>query len=147
MSRHLSIPSALALFSLAVAAAACGTTANADPKAKAAPTDHDVCVSVFQKQRSCTDQFIPALVDLRAKLDNPPGIAAKVKADRSAVITEAKKEWANDSKDAAIAQTCTKLVATPDKDMVATAQGCLAKSACDAFVSCIMPVIEKHLHK
>src|SRR3954467_11758301 len=107
----------LAILALLVSsAAACGTTSEAAPAAKAKPSDHDVCVSVFQKQRSCTDQFIPALVDLRAKHDNPAGIAAKVKADRAGVIKEAKAEWANDSKDAAIDQTCTKL--SGDHDMV-----------------------------
>jgi hypothetical protein len=136
----------LALFAVLVSsAAACGTTVDAAPAAKAKPTSHDVCVSVFQKQRSCTDQYIPALVDLRAKLDRPAGIAAKVKADRAGVIAPAKAEWANDSKDAAIDQTCTKISADPD--MVSAAQSCLAKTECGAFVSCIMPVTVKHLSK
>jgi hypothetical protein len=127
---------------LAVLALFISTTAAADPKPK---TDHEVCVATFQKQRSCTDQFIPALVDLRAKHDVPAGMAAKVKADRAGVIAEAKKEWTNDSKDAAIEQTCKKL--ETEKELVAPAQACLAKAACDAFVTCIMPVIEKHLTK
>jgi hypothetical protein len=129
---------------LALFASACSTS-DAAPAAKAKPTDHDVCVSVFQKQRACTDAFIPVLVDLRAKHDNPPGIAAKVKADRAAVIAQAKAEWANDSKDAAIDQTCTKL--SGDHDMVAAAQLCLAKTECGAFVGCISPIIEKHISK
>ena len=134
---------------LPVLAAACGTTSDAAPATKSAvaPDDHAVCVQVFQKQRTCTDQFIPALVDTRAKYDNPPGIAAKVKADRAGVIAEAKAEWASDSTDPAIDQTCTKLLQTVDHDMVATAQGCLAKVACDAFVTCITPVFEKHIRK
>jgi hypothetical protein len=133
---------------LATFAAACGTTSDAAPppaKASAAPTDHAICVQVFQQQRTCTDEFIPALVDARAKYDNPPGIAAQVKADRAAVIAQAKVEWATDSTDAAIDQTCQQLSA--DHAMVASAQQCLAQRACGPFVSCIAPLFEKHLHK
>ena len=136
------------ILALSLFAAACGTTSDAAPATKttaAAPDDHATCVQVFTKQRTCTDQFIPALVDTRAKYDNPPGIAAQVKADRAAVIAQAKAEWATDSTDAAIDQTCSKLAA--DHDMVATAQGCLARTACDAFVTCITPVFEKHIRK
>jgi len=50
-----------------------------------------------------------------------------------------------DSTDAAIDQTCQRLSA--DHDMVASAQQCLAQRECGAFVSCIAPLFEKHLHK
>ena len=135
--------------SAATLGAACGTTSDAAPATKTATApagdDHATCVQVFQKQRACTDQFIPALVDTRAKYDNPPGIAAQVKADRAGVIAQAKTEWATDSTDAAIDHTCGTLAA--DHDMVAAAQRCLAQAPCDAFVTCITPVFEKHIRK
>jgi hypothetical protein len=126
--------------------AACGSTSDAAPAHPAATSasPHEVCVQMFQRQRSCTDQFIPALVDARARLDMPAGIAAQVKADRAGVIAQANTEWASDSTDAAIEQTCTRITDDPD---VPTAQSCLAKAGCDPFVSCIVPVLEKHLHK
>lgn len=105
----------------------------------------DTCQQVFKKQRTCTDLYIPALVELRAKLDMPAGIKARVASHRDEVIAQAKSEWKNDSTDAAIDQTCKKI---PANAPVADAKACLAKSACDAFVACIIPVTEKmFLHK
>jgi hypothetical protein len=103
--------------------------------------DHTTCEQVFRQERACTDAFIPALVDLRAKLDKPYGIKAKVASNRDDVIKQAKEEWKHDSSDAAIAQTCKKAPADTQ------AMACLAKTACDAFVACIMPVVEKNLHR
>jgi len=105
----------------------------------------DTCTQVFRQQRTCTDKYIPALVDLRAKLDLPAGIKAKVASHRDDVIAQAKEEWKHDSTDAAIEQTCKKI---PANAPVADAKACLAKSGCDAFVACIIPVTEKmFLHK
>jgi hypothetical protein len=104
-------------------------------------------VATFERQRACTDQFIPALVDMRIRMDQPPGIAAKAKSSgRDALIAEAKTEWAEDSKDENIAQACTQITTKtpPEKLQQAVPQikSCLAEAACDGFVSCLMPVIE-----
>ena len=40
-------------------------------------TTDQICRSLMQRQRGCTAQFIPALVDARVKGDNPPGAAAR----------------------------------------------------------------------
>ena len=112
--------------------------------AQAAPDNKALCVQTFQKARSCTADFIPALVDARAKYDVPKGIADEVKKDRNAVIDQAMKEWENDSKDDAINATCEKMPAPPD---AAAAQGCLAKTDCKEFVACITPVFEKQFAK
>jgi hypothetical protein len=137
--------------------AACGTTSDAapaGPTAKAPPpgtsTDQELCVEVFTRNRACTDDFIPALVDVRAKLDKPPGMAASVRSDRDAVIAEAKREWAEDSKDEAIARNCRQITANmseADREDGATSRGCLVQHSCDAYVACIRPVFEKHLGK
>src|SRR5690348_8118046 len=37
----------------------------------------DTCVSMMERQRACTDLYIPALVDLRISLDTPRGIAGE----------------------------------------------------------------------
>jgi hypothetical protein len=129
------------------------TTPSAKPVEAAQPpsTDHQaLCVQMFTRARTCTDTYIPALVDSRAKLDVPKGIADKVKADRAAVIAEAKQEWAEDSKDDKIAATCQHILASmpsPDPAMTDTVKGCLAQADCAGYTTCITPVFEKHLAK
>ena len=140
-------------------AAACGTTEAAPaqpqspPKAQRASSDSDMqqlCVEVFTRNRTCTDTYIPALVDARAKYDNPPGIADKVKADRDGIIAQAKQEWASDSTDEAIQSICTRLVASLSDDDRADgpkARECLAAADCGAYTTCIMPQFEKRFAK
>lgn len=98
------------------------------------------CQAVFAREAECTDQFIPMLVDLRMKLDKPAGIS---KENRAELIPIAKKEWAEDSKPAAVEKTCKKK--TPPKDVQAGFKKCLAEQGCDAFVKCIAPLTEKML--
>jgi hypothetical protein len=143
---------------LALFAAACGTTSDAAPaptssgKAQRADTGgdgHAPCVEVITRNRTCTDDYIPALVDVRAKYDVPAGIAAEVRTDRAGVIAHAKEEWATDSTDAAIAATCDKLMQTwngqqADAD---AARACLTESDCASYTACIMPLFEKRFTK
>ncbi len=132
---------------------ACGSVEAAPaPTSKPQPastgTDQQACVESFARSRSCTDQYIPALVDTRAKYDSPAGIGLEVKADRTAVIERAKAEWTNDSRDDAIANTCQRMMAAPDAHADAeTARGCLAEADCGAYVTCVMAIFEKHLRK
>jgi len=144
---------------LPLAIAACGTTEAAPaqpvspPKAQRASSDADtqqLCVEVFTRNRTCTDTYIPALVDARAKYDKPPGIADKVKADRDGIIAQAKTEWASDSTDEAIQNMCTRIVATlsdDDRADMPKARECLAAADCGAYTTCIMPQFEKRFAK
>ena len=127
--------------------AACGS-----PPAQTAPAQHAqasdptaTCTQTFVRERVCTDTFIPALVDARARHDMPAGIAQQVKADRDGVIAEAKTEWATDSTDAAIAQTCARLGPTFDDHQAAAATASLTKSDCAEFTASIMPLVDSHL--
>jgi hypothetical protein len=127
--------------------AACGS-----PPAQSAPPQHAqasdptaTCTQTFVRERACTDTFIPALVDARARHDMPAGIADQVKADRAGVIAEAMTEWKNDSTDDAIAQTCARLGPTFDDRQAAAANASLAKSDCAQFTASIMPLVESHL--
>src|ERR1700690_127059 len=115
------------------------------PGAASTASPAEPCTDVFVRARACTDQYIPMLVDLRAKLDHPAGIADSVKADRNGVIAQAKAEWANDSTDASIAQTCARNAAMPGD--AEAAASCLAKTDCGEFTACIAPLFEKHLAK
>ncbi|HEY1558099.1 MAG TPA: hypothetical protein VGF94_24885 [Kofleriaceae bacterium] len=116
----------------------------AAPTAKVVqPTDHQLCVQLFAKSRTCSAQFVPALVDARASADQPHGIADAVKADRAGVIAQANQEWADDSQDAAIDTRCTALPSLgSDRD---AAEHCLSAADCDGFVSCEMPILAAHL--
>lgn len=141
---------------LAVAfAAACGGSKSEpvkpEPTATAPASGGDVkavCVKTFTRARECTSDFIPALVDARARHDVPPGIADKVKENRDAVIAEGMKEWESDSTDESIAATCDKISADPSAGTDSPEfEGCLAKTSCPEFVACAIPVQEKHFAK
>jgi hypothetical protein len=151
MLRSLSL--CLALASLSTLAA-CATheaeakPATAAPKSGGTTDDHALCVKMFDRNRECTDQYIPALVDARARKDMPAGIAAEVKSDRDGVIAQAKQEWAKDSTDEAIESTCNMIVAhlsDADRADETTVGQCLEKTDCGEYVACQVPVLEKHL--
>lgn len=157
MSRLISLSLALVPVLALALVPACGTSDAAGPPVtpnQVQPTTtggaNALCVEVFTRNRTCTDQYIPALVDLRAKYDQPAGIAADVAANRADVIAHAKTEWATDSLPEAIDATCTKIAATPggftqaDAD---AAQACLASTDCTAYAACIMPLFEKRFTK
>jgi hypothetical protein len=142
------------LFSLCSLAAACGTPSDAAPAAPAAPQAASAqamqqqCVATMARSRACTDQYVPALVDARARLDRPSGIAAAVHSDRDGVVAQARSEWIKDSTDEAIAERCRAIVAHPTPEAqadVAGAQRCVAQADCGGFVACVMPIIEQHL--
>lgn len=115
--------------------AAPAAPATAAPQTAAAP---DACKALMTHARTCTDAFIPALVDARARHDAPAGIAQQVASDRAGVIAQAKQEWAGDSTDDAIAKTCANAAAVEAPD-------CSAAADCDAFVSCALPSFEARL--
>jgi len=122
------------------------------PGQTAAGGDMDsVCRDSFARQKTCTDDFIPALVDARIELDLPAGIAAEGKKDggRDALITQAKEEWSKDSEPAAVAQQCngmsSKLPAEQKTELIETHTKCLALTDCKAYVECVTPITKKML--
>lgn len=134
-SRLLRTLSLLAL----VASSACSTS-------EAKPShgdDHQACIDVSVRSRTCTDPFVAGLVDTRAKHDIPAGIAASVRSDRAGVIAQAKREWANDSTDAAIESTCK----GPDAAHIAATRDCLQRPDCAGFVACVLPSFEAALQR
>ena len=106
------------------------------------------CVKVFERQRACSDLFIPALVDLRVSLDKPAGIAAAVKKDgRQAMISTALEEWQSDSADAAIAKTCASMPGTSQlASSVTSMEKCLGAATCQAFSECVIPLMRATIH-
>jgi hypothetical protein len=141
----------IAMLSSVLLAACGGATAGTSGPKAAAQDPTAACVALFQRQRACTDTFIPALVDARVKLNVPAGIAddAKQQGGRDAIIAKAKEEWKEDSKDDAIKATCDRMVAAASDDekqqVSEDGASCVEKSSCDEFTTCVMPLVEAHL--
>jgi hypothetical protein len=141
----------IALFSLAACGASEAPPRPADVSsskvvvASQAPEGYDTCVAAFQRQRECTSDYIPALVDARVRADVPPGIAEKDRTDgREALIQLAMTEWQSDSTDEAIAEMCQKI--TNDgtagvPELIRKAEACLSESECPAFSACAVDIV------
>ncbi len=135
------------LLALAPLAAACGTASEASPakpaSAQPAADFQTSCMTVMQRNRTCTDDYLPALVDMRARADSPPGIREEVAKDRAGVIAHAREEWATDSTDEAFARNCQMLAQRSfPADAAERAQACMAKDTCGEYVPCIISVME-----
>jgi hypothetical protein len=132
---------------IVIACGSSGTKSTDVPPPVVKSSSEDVrgtCVAVFERQRECTSAFIPALVDLRVRLDVPSGIAETDRTGgRDALVAQAMEEWSHDSTDEAIARTCEKMPA--DEAMRAKAQECLKKDGCAPFVDCVIPLLQSHL--
>jgi len=100
------------------------------------------CVKLFERQRACSEQFVPALVDVRRELDQPAGIA---KADRGELVAAAFAEWKDDSTDVAIGATCDRMASRLPQPSIDTAKGCLATGPCGEFVQCVTPLLRAQL--
>ena len=124
------------------AAPAAAPTASAPAPASAAP---NTCVQVMTRARTCSAQWIPALVDARARVDIPAGITAEVRSDRAGVIAQANAEWATDSQDANLAATCSNIEARTTPGERAEGTACLAKPDCDTYVACVIPLFERRM--
>jgi hypothetical protein len=128
------------------APASAGTTTATQPEPEPAATPRDTCVATFERQRECTDIYLPALVDARIANDVPAGIAAEAAepGGRDALVATAQAEWANDSTDASISATCDGVLAEMPPEhveaMVGQASQCLAAEGCQAFVDCVIPM-------
>ena len=142
MSRCFAILSVLTL-------AACAG-AEADPKTSASPSSAtppptlvEACETYFARAATCTDQYLPALVDLRIELDQPAGIAADAQREgRAAIIGYAMTEWAEDSQPVAITAACGQIAQSIPPDQVdamrAAGERCLAMTDCGEFATCAM---------
>ena len=149
MSKYLSL--AVIVFAAACGGAETPAKKSPSPQMAAGNDVHSTCVQAFQRQRECTNEFIPALVAARVRLNAPPGIADKDKElGRDKLVAMALEEWKTDSTDEAIEQTCSNMEAKmpPEKQQQVSDQvrQCLAAEACTAFVDCLIPVIESGLH-
>lgn len=138
------------------ASAACAGAESSNDKSSASPALSEatqaqaLCVQSFQRQRECTEVFLPALVDARVRFNKPDGIAEMDKKEgRAALVAQAREEWKTDSTDEVIADTCTGMVehGALNDEMGAAVKTCLAAASCDEFVPCQVKIIEAHLSR
>jgi hypothetical protein len=143
--------------------AACGSSSSSAPppspnlRSQQGPTvrgdadsAHADCVALLERQRTCSAEYIPALVDIRVRHDLPAGIAATDReVGRAALVAEAHEEWRADSTDQAIAGTCNHIVDGSDPGTLeqyrAQAATCRGAGDCASFVACIAPATEAWL--
>ncbi|MBI5532889.1 MAG: hypothetical protein HY898_09255 [Deltaproteobacteria bacterium] len=121
----------------------------AEPVSTGADALASQCVTVRNRERACTREYIPALVDLRVELDAPAGIAAQAKKDgRDALVAEAMKEWEVDSAqpEAFCKQQMARMPQAQAASMLGKASACAKESTCDSFVKCWLPLIRPTLH-
>lgn len=142
----------ITLASLLAATLAACAGAEAEPKTGASPTSTtpntnvvEACQAFFAKARTCTDAYIPALVDLRIELDKPAGITAAAQSEgRDSIINQAKTEWAEDSQPAAVTAMCQNIAAkVPAAEIEAMrddAEACMAKTDCGEFSTCAIAI-------
>jgi hypothetical protein len=140
---------ALALaFALAPLVAACGTSSEAAPakpesaQAASAGDFQTACMTVMQRNRTCTAEYIPALVDMRARIDKPAGIKDAVAQDRAGVIAKANEEWVGDSTDEVFARVCQAAQQHATPEAAEQAKACMAKDTCAEYAPCITAVME-----
>src|SRR5690606_10360748 len=110
------------------------------------PSPRDTCVALFERQRECTDIYLPALVGARVANDIPAGSAAKAAepGGRDETLATARPEWATAPADVSVGTTCDNALAKmpPEhvEQMAGQANGCLAAADCQAFVDCVIPM-------
>ena len=153
----MSMTRSFALALAVIVTPACGAS---EPRSTSAPEEvpapqvksssekyegYDTCVEAFRRQRECTDDYIPALVDARVRADKPAGIAAKDKEiGRDALAGLALDEWKGESTDEAIDRMCTEITddeAAGAPELVQQAEACLAESECAAFSACAVDIV------
>lgn len=125
---------------------ACSTSKPAEtpkptPAARTAADLGPMCDRYYVHQRSCVNEYLRELVQVRAEYDMPKGMAAAVK-DRGvdAVAADAKVEWERDTtleKTAAICKAMAERTPPQHVDrLLADGDRCEAITECGAFAKC-----------
>lgn len=132
---------------LTVLVAACGASspkAEQPPEQPAARTAADLgpmCKRHYARQRTCVDDYLSALLDVRIELDMPPGIGDEVEANgRDAVLAIAHAEFQRDTEPARVDAICeamaTKTPAEHVERLLKAGDECEATKDCKAFAAC-----------
>ncbi len=100
-----------------------------------------MCQRYYVRERTCSAEFLSALIDVRAELDMPPGTADEVKTmGHDAVVALARPDWERDSQQPRIDAICTAIATrTPaarvDR-LLAEGEACAATTGCTTFARC-----------
>lgn len=124
--------------------AACGGDSKPKPAAPASRTAADLgpmCDRYYVRQRSCANDYLRALVQMRVEYDMPQGIAAHVKdVGLDAVVAEANVEYERDHAPDQTAALCKAMAERTPPDQVerllADGDRCEAMTDCAAFAKC-----------
>jgi hypothetical protein len=139
------------LVALIVAVAACGGSSKEPAKPASPPaarTADDVvpmCKRHWAHKVTCTDDYLPALLDLRVELNKPAGIGDEVKTQgRDAMLATARTEFARDSEPAKVEELCgmmaTKMPPERVDQVLDQADKCEAAADCKAFATCAVAI-------
>jgi hypothetical protein len=94
----------------------------------------------MRRTRTCEATYVPGLLALRVRLDQPSGISARFQAKgRDAMLALARSQFESDWSDAAIARNCTALAEKPASEqerIVAPDRRCLEADRCSTFTAC-----------
>lgn len=138
MTRFL-IPSFLIL------STACGSSkpepSKPVPAAHTAADLGPLCDRFYVRQRSCVNEYLHELVQVRAEYDMPKGIAAEVKErGLDATVADAKVEWERDTsleKTTAICKAIAERTPAQHVERLwAEGDHCLTITECGAFAKC-----------
>ncbi len=125
------------------------STTEGGSSASSATGPEESCLATMRRERECTAEFIPALVGLRVRLDEPAGIAARDASEgREALVAEANAEWTTDATDERFAQNCAQMNQLPAEQAASWTemmQGCLAAADCAGFVECDVRFTESRM--
>ena len=114
--------------------------AKASPVQSGAGAPSEVCIAVMHRTRDCENLYVPALLALRVRLDQPPGIAARFKEEgKDAMLEAAHSQFSQNWSDEAIAQNCKALSdkAMDEQERIITPERrCLETTDCSAFTRC-----------
>jgi len=126
-----------------------GSTSGGGSSATSSSTPEEACLATMRRERECTAEFIPAIVGLRVRLDEPGGIAARDASEgRDALVAEANAEWTTDSTDERFAANCAQMAELPAERAASWTemmQGCLAAADCAGFVECDVRFTESRM--
>jgi hypothetical protein len=118
------------------------------PPPGSAEEARDVCRRIRLATRACGELYVPALLRTRVRFDQPPGIAARYKAEgEEKLLAIAREEFKVDWSDPSTESYCQKLVDMPVERRTAVVErerSCLPTAGdCAAFVECNVHNLER----
>jgi hypothetical protein len=107
----------------------------------------DVCHVVMRRTRSCEEEYLPALLAMRVRHDEPEGIAARYEAEgEDAMLEIAREEFARDWSDEGIDAHCQRLVEMPADRRAAVVErerACIPARNCAEYVACAVDILDR----